>query len=139
MADTLVAITILGSDSRLESEIESGRDEALHFKAPAAQSKLALYGPYATLPPGHFRIELQFSISERSSGDISIELVHRRAAALLYTRTVFSWEVDRGLIRISYPFEEAVQDLEVRLRVPPNCAGSIKQLSICPRPDDVDA
>jgi hypothetical protein len=139
MADTLVAITILGSDSRLESEIESGRDEALHFKAPAAESRLALYGPYAALPPGHFRIELLFGISERGSGDISIELIHRKAALRLYTRTVFAWEVDRGLIRMSYPFEKAVEDLEIRLRVPPNCAGSIKQLSIRPRTDDVNA
>jgi hypothetical protein len=133
MADVFEPIRISGSDRRLESEIESGRDEVLHFKAPETESRLALYGPYAVLPAGHYRLELQFSISQRASGDISIELCHRKTALVLYTRTVFPWEVERGLIRISFPFKQSVQDLEVRLRVPPNCEGSIKQLSIEPR------
>jgi hypothetical protein len=132
MADVFEPIRISGSDSRLESEIESGRDEVLHFKAPGTESRLAVYGPYASLPTGHYRLELQFSISERALGDISIELCHLKAALVLYTRTVFPWEVECGFIRISYPFEQSVQDLEIRLRVPPNCEGSIKHLSIEP-------
>ena len=68
------------------------------------------------------------SISERASGNISVELY--RPQTVLYSRIVFPWEVERGFISISYPFEHAIQNLEIRLRVPPRCEGSIKQLSI---------
>lgn len=128
MTEGFEPIILSGSDRRLESEIEFGRDEALHFQAPEAESKLALYGPYASLPAGHYRLELRFSISERASGNISVELY--RPQTVLYSRIVFPWEVERGFISISYPFEHAIQNLEIRLRVPPRCEGSIKQLSI---------
>ncbi len=130
--DVFEPILISGSDRRLESEIESGRDEALHFRAPETESKLAVYGPYASLPAGHYRLKLLFALKEQTSTGLSIDLCHRKAALVLYNRMVFPWEVEQGLIRISYPFKEPVQDLEVRLRVPPNCEGSIKQLSIEP-------
>jgi hypothetical protein len=136
MTDVFEPMLIAGSDGRLESEIGAGRDEVLHFKAPETESRLAVYGPYASLPAGRYRLELQFSLSERASGEISVELCHRKAALTIYRRPVFAWEVERGFIRISYPFEQPVQDLELRLRVPPHCEGSIRQLSIGRVPDD---
>ena len=123
------ATTFLGSDPKLELEVEIGRSDALHFKAPANGRRIALYGPYITLPPGHFQFELAFAIDERTSGEVTIELCHKQAKTKLYSRNCFAWELDAGLIRISYPFTEGVEGLEVRLIVPAGFAASIKQLS----------
>jgi hypothetical protein len=123
-------IVLAGSDPRLESEVETGRDDCLHFRAPPDGGRVALYGPYIDLPPGTFRIELGFKVSERTPGPVTIELRHRGASAMLYTRTCFEWELGPGLIRISHPFEHGVEGLEVRLVVPPGFAGAIRQLSV---------
>ena len=128
-SDKPTQIVIVGSDSRLESEIELKRDDALHFRAPADGSRRALYGPYLRLPAGHFEIQLTFVIQERTPGQVNIELCHKQGRRQLYLRYCFEWELEAGLIRISYPFEESVEDLEVRLTVPPGFSGSIKQLS----------
>ena len=127
MSDMLV---LAGSDPRLESEVEVGRDDCLHFRAPPDGGRVALYGPYLDLPPGTFRIELEFSVSERASGPVTIELCHSGASAQLYARTCFEWELGPGLIRISYPFERGVKGLELRLIVPPGFAGAVRQLSV---------
>ena len=123
------AIIFLGSDPRLELEIAIGRDDALHFKAPADGRRVALYGPYITLPPGHFRLELTFAVDELAPGEVTIELCHTQARQKVYVRSCFPWELTAGLIRVSYPFTEGVRELEVRLIVPPGFSGSIKQLS----------
>ena len=134
MYDPLV---LAGSDPRLESEVEVGRDECLHFRVPPDdRNRVAMYGPYLDLPPGTFRIELEFSVSERASGPVTIELCHSGARVRLYDRPCFEWELARGFIRISYPFEQAVENLEVRLRVPNGFAGSVRQLSIQRVPDE---
>lgn len=123
-------VVFSGADRRLESEIEVGRDDALHFRAPADGAKVAVYGPYVALPPGEFRIELTFAIEQRAPGDVIIELCLQKARVKLYVRRCFPWELDNGLVRISYPFSQGVEDFEVRLIVPADFAGSIKQLSI---------
>ena len=60
------AIVLSGADPRLESEIEAGRDSALHVKSAAKADQgidqYALYGPYIALPPGHYRIELALTV-----------------------------------------------------------------------------
>jgi hypothetical protein len=122
-----------GSDPRLESEIEVARDDALHFRAPADGARVAVYGPYASLPAGEYRIELSLAVSEATPGDVVIELSRQKARAKMYARRCFSWELDRGLIQISYPFNQPVEDLEVRLIVPAGCTGSIAQLRISKR------
>jgi hypothetical protein len=125
-------VVIAGSDPRLESEIETGRDEGLHFSAPAGGSRLAVYGPYASLPAGRYRIELRFVVVERAPGDVEVELCQELGERCLYRRRCFGWELRDGLIRVSYPFDESVGDLEVRLRVPANFAGVIRELTIVP-------
>ena len=127
MTDTLV---LAGSNPRLESEVEVGRDDCLHFRAPPDVGRVALYGPYLDLPPGTFRIELEFKVGERTPGAVTIELRHRAASVVLYSRTCFEWELERGLIRISHPFDHRVEGLEARLIVPPGFAGAIRQLSV---------
>jgi hypothetical protein len=124
------AIVIRGSDPRLKSEFEVRRDDALHFRVPADGERIALYGPYIPLSPGEFRLELMFAITDRTPGKVTIELCHKQAEVKFYVRRCFSWELDAGLIRISYPFKTDVDDLEVRLIVPASFAGSIQQLSI---------
>ena len=123
------AIVISGSDPRLESEIETDRDNALHFQATADGEHYALYGPYVALARGRYRIELELTVEARATGRVAIELCHSGARVRLYDRPCFEWELTGGLIRISYPFEKAVEKLEVRLRVPKGFAGSIRQLS----------
>ena len=123
-------IVLAGSDPRLESEAESGRDQFLHFAAPLDGSRVALYGPYLDLPPGNFRIELAFSVSKRTPGLVKIELCHRGASVMLYRRTCFDWELGPGLIQITQSFEQGVEGLEVRMIVPPGFAGAIHQLSV---------
>lgn len=122
------AIVFSGSDPRLESEIETGRDDALHFRA-AQGAHYALYGPHIALPTGRYRIELELTVDARATGKVAIELCHSGAGVRFYDRPCFEWELTRGLIRISYPFEQPVENLEVRLRVPGGFAGSIRQLS----------
>lgn len=124
------AIIFLGSDNRLESEVETGRNDGLKFAAPASGGRVALYGPYVTLSPGHFRIELAFEIYARGPGDVKIELCHNQSRTRVYARSCFPWELDAGLIRISYSFSKGVENLEVRLIVPAGFSGKIKQLSI---------
>lgn len=123
-------IVLAGSDPGLESEVEVGRDDGLHFRAPPDGGRVALYGPYLDLPPGTFRIELRFSVSDRTPGPVTIELCHGGASAVLYARTCFEWELGPGLIRIAQAFERGVEGLEVRLIVPPGFAGAIWQLSV---------
>lgn len=123
-------IVLAGSDPRLESEAEVGRDDFLHFRAPPDGGRVALYGPYLDLPPGSFRIELTFSVRERTSGSVKIELCQGGASVVLYARTCFEWELGPGLIQIAQAFERGVEGLEVRLVVPPGFAGAIKQLSV---------
>jgi len=123
------AIVISGSDPRLESEIETGRDSALHFRALAAGEAYAVYGPYIALPAGRHRIELELTIEARAQGRVRIELCHSGARVRLYDRPCFEWELMRGFIRVSYPFERPIENLEVRLRVPSGFAGSVRRLS----------
>ena len=127
------AIVLSGADPRLESEIETGRDSALHFRSAAkvdqGVDQYAVYGPYIGLPTGRYRIELELSVDARATGRVGIELCHSGARVRLYDRPCFEWELSRGLIRVSYPFEQPVENLEVRLRVPSGFAGSIRQLS----------
>ena len=123
------AIVISGADPRLESEIETGRDDALHFRSAADGEHYAVYGPYLALPAGRYRIELGLTVDARATGRVAIELCHSGARVRLYDRPCFEWELARGLIRVSYPFEQPVENLEVRLRVPGGFAGSIRQLS----------
>ncbi len=130
MGDTIIFV---GSDPRLESEIAVGRDNALHFRCPADGSRVALYGPYVTLPPGHFRIELAFTVDKLAPGIVAVELCYSQARQQLYSRFCFPWELAAGLIRISYHFTESINELEVRLIVPPEFSGSIKQLSFTRR------
>lgn len=133
---TMSAIAISGSDPRLESEIEIGREEALHFRAPADRERYALYGPYLSLPAGRYRIELIFTVEVRTAGKVAIELCHSGARMRLYQRHCFEWELTSGLIRVSYPFEQAIENLEVRLLVPAGFAGSIRNLSFQPVKDE---
>ena len=130
------AIVISGADPRLESEIETGRDDALHFRSAADGEHYAFYGPYLALPAGRYRIELGLTVDARATGRVAIELCHSGARVRLYDRPCFEWELARGFIRISYPFEQAVENLEVRLRVPNGFAGSVRQLSIQRVPDE---
>jgi hypothetical protein len=130
------AIVISGSDPRLQSEIETGREEALHFVTPADGEHYALYGPYVSLPAGRYRIELTATIEARTTGKVAIELCHSGARVCLYRRHCFEWELTSGLIRVSYPFEQVVENLEVRLRVPAGFAGSVKSLSFQRLGDD---
>ena len=130
------AIVISGADPRLESEIETGRDDALHFRSAADGEHYAVYGPYLALPAGRYRIELGLTVDARATGKVAIELCHSGARVRLYDRPCFEWELARGFIRISYPFEQAVENLEVRLRVPNGFAGSVRQLSIQRVPDE---
>lgn len=123
-------IVLPGGDPRLESEIEVTRNGALHFRAPADGARVAVYGPYVTLPAGEYRIELSLAVEERTSGDMIVELCRQKARVRMYARRCFPWELDRGLIRISYPFGQSVEDLEIRLIVPAGFAGSITQLAI---------
>ena len=123
------AIVISGADPRLESEIETGRDDALHFRSAADGEHYAVYGPYLALPAGRYRIELGLTVDARATGRVAIELCHSGARVRLYDRPCFEWELARGVIRVSYPFEQPVENLEVRLRVPGGFAGSIRQLS----------
>lgn len=123
------AIVLLGADPRLESEIETGRDSALHFKAVSDFDRYAVYGPYLALPTGRYRIELGLTVHARATGRVGIELCHSGARVRLYDRACFEWELTRGVVRVSYPFEQPVENLEVRLRVPGGFAGSIRQLS----------
>lgn len=123
------AILLSGADPRLESEIETGRDSALHFRSAAAVDQYAVYGPYLSLPMGRYRIELELAVDARATGRVGIELCHSGARVRLYDRPCFEWELARGVIRVSYPFEQPVENLEVRLRVPGGFAGSIRQLS----------
>ena len=127
MMDTLM---IAGADPRLESEIETSRDSALHFRAAADVDQYAVYGPYLALPTGRYRIELGLTVEARATGRVGIELCHSGARVRLYDRPCFEWELARGVIRVSYPFEQPVENLEVRLRVPSGFAGSIRQLSL---------
>lgn len=122
-----------GGDPRLESEIEVLRDGALHFRAPAEGARVAVYGPYVTMPAGEYRIELSLAVKERTAGDMIVELCRQKARVKMYVRRCFPWELDRGLIRIAYPFAQTVEDLEVRLIVPAGCAGSITRLAISPK------
>ena len=124
------AIVISGADRRLESEIETGRDNELHFKSAADVDRYAVYGPYLALPKGRYRIELALTVDARAAGMPRIELCHSGARVRLYDRPCFEWELARGVIRVSYPFEQPVENLEVRLRVPNGFAGSIRQLSL---------
>ena len=73
---------------------------------------------------------------DNATGRVAIELCHSGARVRLYDRPCFEWELARGFIRISYPFEQAVENLEVRLRVPNGFAGSVRQLSIQRVPDE---
>ena len=130
------AIVISGADPRRESEIETGRDDALHFRSAADGEHYAVYGPYLALPAGRYRIELGLTVDARATGRVAIELCHSGARVRLYDRPCFEWELARGFIRISYPFEQAVENLEVRLRVPNGFAGSVRQLSIQRVPDE---
>jgi hypothetical protein len=123
------AIVLTGADTRLESEIETGRDKELHFKSASDVDQYAVYGPYITLPTGRYRIELELAVAGRATGRVGIELCHSGARIRLYDRPCFEWELARGVIRVSYPFEQPVENLEVRLRVPGGFAGSIRQLS----------
>lgn len=123
------AIVISGSDPRLQSEIETARDEALHFRAAADGEQYAVYGPYITLPTGRYRIELGLTVEARATGTVAIELCHSGARVRLYDRPCFEWELARGFVGVSYPFEQPVEYLEVRLRVPSGFAGSVRHLS----------
>lgn len=123
-------IVLAGADPRLESEIQVVRDDLLHFRAPPDGGRVALYGRYLDLSPGTFRIELSFSVSERTPDPVTIELCHSRASAVLYARTCFEWALVPGLIRISQVFARGVKGLEVRLIVPPGFAGATRQLSV---------
>ena len=135
--------TIAGSEGRLESEIETGRDEvgysevgrtgALHFRAPPGSRRVAVYGPYLDLPAGHYRFELKFHIQQRSDGAFTIELCDMSARHKHYVRPCFDWELDAGCIRLSFSFEQGVEGLEVRLVVPGDCAGSIERLEVSHR------
>jgi hypothetical protein len=129
-------IVISGSDPRLDSEIETARDNALHFKAAADGEHYAVYGPYIALPTGRYRIELELTVDSGATGSAAIELCHSGAHVRLYDRPCFEWELARGLIRISYPFEQPVENLEVRLRVSNGFAGSVRQLSFQRLADD---
>src|SRR5258708_3946264 len=104
VSDQPTQITILGSDACLESEIELKRDDALHFRASADGSRRALYGPYIGLPAGHFEIQLTFIVKERTPGQVNIELCHKQGRLQLYLRYCFEWELEAGLVKISYPF-----------------------------------
>jgi len=130
------AIVLLGADPRLESEIETGRDSALHFRSASDVDQYAVYGPYLALPTGRYRIELELTVDARATGRVGIELCHSGARVRLYDRPCFEWELARGVIRVSYPFEQPVENLEVRLRVPGGFAGAIRQLSFRRVPDD---
>ncbi len=130
------AIVISGADPRLESEIETARDAALHFRAAAEGEHYAVYGPYVALPTGRYRIELGLTVDARATGSVAIELCHSGARVRLYDRPCFEWELARGFVRVSYPFEQPVENLEVRLRVPSGFAGSIRQLSFLRMADE---
>lgn len=118
-----------GADPRLESEILTHRDNVLHFLAPADGARVALYGPYIDLPPGLFRIELDFTVKERAPGQVTLELCRSGASVKIYTRTCFDWELEAGRIRLCIPFDDGVEGLEIRLIVPANFSGAIRQLS----------
>ena len=96
------AIVISGADPRLESEIETGRDDALHFRSAADGEHYAVYGPYLALPAGRYRIELGLTVDARATGRVAIELCHSGARVRLYDRPCFEWELARGFIRISF-------------------------------------
>src|SRR5436309_659784 len=105
------AIVIFGADPRLESEIETGRDNGLHFKSAGDGEHYAVYGPYIALPTGRYRIELELTVDARVTGRVGIELCHSGARVRLYDRPCFEWELARGVIRVSYPFEQPVENL----------------------------
>ena len=69
------AIVISGADPRLESEIETGRDDALHFRSAADGEHYAVYGPYLALPAGRYRIELGLTVDARATGSAACTLV----------------------------------------------------------------
>jgi hypothetical protein len=134
-----VLFTIAGSDRRLESEIEVGRNNRLCFSAPPGLRRVALYGPGVDLPAGLYRFELKFHVEQRADGAFTIELCDLAARRKHYVRPCFDWELEAGCIRLSYPFDQAVENLEVRLIVPGGCVGSIGQLEISRHPPALPA
>lgn len=124
------ALVFDGSSQRLESEILVKRNSALHFKAPPGGTRFALYGPYVALQPGRYRFELQASVEEAGDRDVHIQLCVNKANLILYSRRCFRWEISARRIRVSFPFETPVEDLEVRLRVPGGSSGTIDCLLI---------
>jgi hypothetical protein len=123
-------LEIPGADPRLRSKYGMRRGDTLHIAGlPEGQSHV-LYGPYVPLAPGLYKFELRLRVEERGAGRVFVEICHREGDVELYCRACFEWEISAGLIQVSYPLKQAVEDIEVRLSAGHGFQATIEQLAI---------
>jgi hypothetical protein len=123
-------VVVTGSDPRLQSEYGARRADALVVSGVAGDGHRVLYGPHVPVPPGVARFELTFEMQNRGRGLISVDLAN--AGEGFYLRRCFEWELQRGLIRISYPFVQSMPTVELRLYAGPGFEASFRSLAITP-------
>ncbi len=127
---TFSPITILGSDSRLQSEYGIRVGELMRISGMPAQGYRVLYGPHISLPPGLFRFELSFDLESRGAGMVTVDLTRAGGHRDFYLRRCFEWELQRGLIRISHALPQPTDRFELRLYAGTGLVMAVKQLTV---------
>ena len=123
-------IVISGSDCRLQSRCGTREGGYLHIHdVPGAGCRI-LYGPHLTLPAGHYRFQLKFILHSRGDGLVTVDLSRSGGRREFYLRRCFEWELNRGIIRISYQFQCITEAFEFRLYAGRGFEISVDQLSI---------
>ena len=113
--DTPSTTVICGSDPRLQSQYGTREGSGLRISGVPGVGHRVLYGPHLSLLPGPYRFELLFQLDALGEGLTTVDLTKSGGHRAFYLRRCFKWELERGLIRVSYSLEDPIEAFELRL------------------------
>lgn len=128
--DTSDATVIYGSDPRLQSQYGTREGCALRISGVPGVGHRVLYGPHLSLRPGSYRFELSFELDALGEGLTTVDLTKSGGHRAFYLRRCFNWELERGLIRVSYSLEDPIEAFELRLYAGTGFSALINYLNI---------
>lgn len=131
---TFSTIAICGSDPRLQSQYGAREGCGLRISGVPGMGYRVLYGPHLSLPAGSYRFELVFRLDALGEGLTTIDLTKSGGHRAFYLRRCFRWELERGLIRVSYALESSIEAFELRLYAGTGFSAVINYLTIISAP-----
>ena len=124
------ALVFLGSDDRLRSTAEKSRNHgALFFEVPTSgSSSYVLFGPYIDIDRGNYQIEISVKLDEVVSGVVICDAFS--SSGLIAVKEINCASFDAEKMILHFSVEHSLQQLEIRLLMPPGAKGKISSLAI---------